>query len=360
MWLLRATVAAIVLALAAVGRWRWCSATTRPTSPRSPSSASYDPPQVTRVLARDGTVLGEVFVERRTLVPIDEIPSRMKLAALAAEDASFYEHAGLNYLGMLRALLKDVTGRSRQGGSTITQQVIKNVLLTPERTVGRKVREAILARRIEAELTKDEILGLYLNHIYFGHGRYGVEEAARYYFGKGIRDVSLGEAAMLAGIIKGPQVYSPRGDLGRARARQAFVLDQMVQKGFARADQAAAAKGEAITLAPEPESRGRARPRGRRRGAAHPAHPGGRRRRSRRLHRDHHHRPRAGGGRARRRAAQRRRLREAPQAPAPAAQEQARARPLRGRAARRTPRAPRRGHRRRRRRQHARGARRHA
>src|SRR5271154_4604437 len=100
----------------------------------------YQPPQVTRILARDGTVLGEVFVERRTLVPIAEVPSRMKLAALAAEDASFYEHAGLNSLGMLRALIKDVvSGRARQGASTITQQVIKNVLLTPERTPGRKV-----------------------------------------------------------------------------------------------------------------------------------------------------------------------------------------------------------------------------
>jgi penicillin-binding protein 1A len=157
---------------------------------------------------------------------------------------------------MFRALLKDLTrSRARQGGSTITQQVVKNVLLTPERTLARKVREAILARRIEAELTKDEILELYLNFIYFGHGRYGVEEAARYYFGKSIRDVSLGEAAMLAGIIKGPQVYSPRIDLEKARTREAFVLDQMVHKGFARADQAAAAKDEAVVIAPEPKDR---------------------------------------------------------------------------------------------------------
>jgi penicillin-binding protein 1A len=216
---------------------------------------SYNPPQVTRVLARDGTLLGELFVERRTLVPIEAIPNRMKLAALAAEDASFYEHAGLNYLGMLRAVVKTVTGAHRQGGSTITQQVVKNVLLTPERTFARKMREAILTRRIEAELSKDEILDLYLNHIYFGHGRYGVEEAARYYFAKGIRDVSLGEAALLAGIIKGPSVYSPRVDHARALGRQTFVLDQMEAKGFARADQVAAAKKETLTLASEPEAR---------------------------------------------------------------------------------------------------------
>jgi len=217
-----------------------------------PSTAelrSYHPQQVTRILARDGTVIGELFVERRTIVPIGEIPNRMKLAALAAEDASFYEHAGLNYLGMFRALVKDVTGRTRQGGSTITQQVVKNVLLSPERTLSRKVREAILARRIEAELTKDEILELYLNQIYFGHGRYGVEEAARYYFGKSVRDVSLAEAAMLAGIIKGPEIYAPRGDGARARSRQAFVLDQMAKKSFATAEQAAAATAERVQIA---------------------------------------------------------------------------------------------------------------
>jgi penicillin-binding protein 1A len=224
-----------------------------------PSTAelkSYNPPQVTRILARDGTLLGELFVERRTLVPIEAIPARMKLAALAAEDASFYEHAGLNYLGMLRALAKNVVStHTRQGGSTITQQVVKNVLLTPERTFARKMREVILARRIEAELSKDEILDLYLNHIYFGHGRYGVEEAARYYFGKSIRDVTLGEAATLAGIIKGPSVYSPRADAARALSRRDFVLAQMQQKGFATADLVAAAKKERLALAPEPEAR---------------------------------------------------------------------------------------------------------
>ena len=215
---------------------------------------SYNPPQVTRVLARDGQLLGELFVERRTLVTIDTIPAQMKLAALAAEDAGFYEHAGLNYLGLLRALTVNLRGgRLRQGGSTITQQVIKNVLLTQERTMDRKMREMILARQIEAELGKDEILELYLNHIYFGHGRYGVEEAARVYFGKSIRDVTLGEAAILAGIIKGPEVFSPRVNLPRAIERQHYVLAQMVQKGFATPEQAEKAKQEPVVLAPEIE-----------------------------------------------------------------------------------------------------------
>ncbi len=215
---------------------------------------SYNPPQVTRVLARDGQLLGELFVERRTLVSIEAIPAQMKLAALAAEDANFYQHTGLNYLGLLRAVLVNLRGgRLRQGGSTITQQVIKNVLLTQERTMDRKMREMILARQIEAELGKDEILELYLNHIYFGHGRYGVEEAARVYFGKSIRDVTLGEAALLAGIIKGPEIFSPRVNLTKALERQHFVLAQMVQKGFATPEQAEKAKSEPVVLAPEIE-----------------------------------------------------------------------------------------------------------
>lgn len=212
------------------------------------------PPQVTRILARDGTVLAELFVERRTLVPIADVPKTMKYAVLAAEDAKFYEHEGLNYFGILRALLVNLkSGRTQQGGSTITQQVVKNTLLTPERTFARKIRELLLARRIEQELTKDEILELYLNRIYFGHGRYGVEEAARFYFGKSVRDVSLAEAALLAAVVKGPSIYSPRVDRTRALERRRYVLGQMAEKGFAaRADVDAALRQE-ISLAPLPE-----------------------------------------------------------------------------------------------------------
>ncbi|WP_437813462.1 PBP1A family penicillin-binding protein [Sorangium sp. So ce1078] len=215
----------------------------------------YRPPQVTRILARDGTRLGELFTERRTVVRIGEIPNQVKLATLAAEDAGFYEHAGLNYLGMLRALAVNLRStQTRQGASTITQQVVKNVLLTPDRTYKRKAREIILARRIEQELTKDEILELYLNKIYFGHGRYGVEEASRYYFGKSVRDVTLAEAALLIAVVKGPSVYSPRVNLERAVARRDFVLDQMQRKGFADESQVAQARREPVVLAIETES----------------------------------------------------------------------------------------------------------
>lgn len=211
----------------------------------------YDPPQVTRILARDGSLLAEVFVERRTLVGIDSMPRSLKLAVLAAEDADFYKHEGLDYLGMLRALVVNVRhGETRQGGSTITQQVVKNAILTAERTFERKARELLLARRIEQELGKDAILELYLNHIYFGHGRYGVEEAARYYFGKSVAKLSLAEGAMIAGLPKGPSVFSPRIDIERARKRRDFVLEQMAQKGFAERELVEKAKVEPIALAP--------------------------------------------------------------------------------------------------------------
>ncbi|HVW30538.1 MAG TPA: PBP1A family penicillin-binding protein [Polyangiaceae bacterium] len=195
--------------------------------------SGYDPPQLTRILARDGAVLADVFTERRTLVPFSEVPDNAKLSFLAAEDASFYEHQGLNYFGMLRALAANLrAGATRQGGSTITQQVVKNVLLDPERTMKRKIRETILARRLEQSLTKDEILNLYLNHIYLGHGRYGIEEASRYYFGKKARALELPESALLAGLVAAPERFSPRKNPERALERRRYVLGQMLAKGF--------------------------------------------------------------------------------------------------------------------------------
>ncbi len=216
---------------------------------------NYHPPQVTRVLARDGTVLAELFTERRTVVPIESLPAHVKLAVLAAEDAHFYEHGPLNYWGMVRALLVNLrAGRTRQGGSTITQQVVKNTLLDPERTYRRKIREALLAHRLEQELTKDEILELYLNHIYFGHGRYGIEEAARDNFGKSAKDLTIAEAALLAGLPAGPETYSPRRDLKKALARREWVLGQMHEKSFLNDAQYAAAKDEPVQLAPSVEA----------------------------------------------------------------------------------------------------------
>ncbi len=217
---------------------------------------NYHPPQVTRVLFRDGSLLAELFTERRTVVPIASLPPHVKLAVLAAEDAGFYEHEGLKYLGMMRAFVVNLrAGHTRQGGSTITQQVVKNVLLTSQRTVGRKLREVLLARRLESELTKDEILELYLNQIYFGRGRYGIEEAARGDFGKSAKDLTIAEAALLAGRIARPESCSPRRDMKCALSRRGYVLDQMHAKTFLPDAQWASAKQEAVVLAPEVESK---------------------------------------------------------------------------------------------------------
>ncbi|MDH5672242.1 MAG: PBP1A family penicillin-binding protein [Myxococcales bacterium] len=199
--------------------------------PSRDALASYKPPQTTRVVDRRGTVIGELFDERRSVVPMERIPRVLVLSVLAAEDADFYLHRGLDYAGILRALFRDlVSGRRMQGASTITQQLVKNILLTPERTVARKIKELILARRIEQELSKDEILHLYLNHINFGHGRYGVQEAARFFFGKDVSKLTLAEASLLAGLPQSPSRLSPLRHPEAAKQRQKYVLDQLAAK----------------------------------------------------------------------------------------------------------------------------------
>jgi penicillin-binding protein 1A len=215
----------------------------------------YHPPQITRILAGDGSTIAEVFTERRTVVKLDELPAHVKLAVLAAEDANFYEHTGLNYLGIARAIWVNLRNKkTKQGASTITQQVVKNLLLDNERTYSRKIREVLLARRIEQELTKDEILELYLNHIYFGSRRYGIEEAARGYFGKHARELTLAEAAMIAGIPPAPNAYNPRADVEAALKRRTFVLGQLRGKGFITPAQYDQAIVEPVKLAPVVEA----------------------------------------------------------------------------------------------------------
>lgn len=201
--------------------------------PRFDALLDYAPLEATRVYASGGELVATFHRERRTVVPPEEIPEVLKRAILAAEDANFYQHEGLDYVGIARAFLKNLlSGETRQGASTITQQVVKTFLLSPERTYERKLKEVILARRLERNLTKDEILYLYLNQIYFGHGRYGVEEAARHYFGKGVKDLTLGEAAVLAGLPQSPARLSPITHPDRAKARQRYVLDRMLENGW--------------------------------------------------------------------------------------------------------------------------------
>ena len=220
-------VALVVGALASIGGYAYFSR----DLPSVSSLRDYRPPQTTRVYDRNKKVIGEIFTERRTVIPMSQVPRHVVLSVLAAEDADFYEHEGLDYYGILRAVGRDIMeGRAAQGGSTITQQVVKLMLLTPERTISRKIRELILARRLENELTKDEILHLYLNNVNFGQGRYGIQEAARYYFEKNASELTLAESSLLAGIPQAPARLSPRRHPEAARRRQQYVLSQLEAK----------------------------------------------------------------------------------------------------------------------------------
>ena len=206
-------------------------------------------PQITRFFGSDGQVLAELGDERRTVVPAKDIPKLVKDAVLAAEDADFYQHDGLDYWGMLRAMYKNVREqRMAQGASTVTQQVARSFYLSAEKTWSRKIKEVVLARKLEQKLTKDEILYLYLNQIYWGHGRYGIAEAARFYFGKPLESLTVSDAALLAGVLPAPERYSPFHDLKRATERRAFVLEQMAVQGSITPEQADAAKHEPIRL----------------------------------------------------------------------------------------------------------------
>lgn len=193
----------------------------------------YQPLIATRVYGSDGSEVFEFYRERRTVVPFDQIPDVVKKAVLASEDAKFYEHGGVNYLAIARCAVRGVfRGHFGCGGSTITQQVVKTFLLPNEWRVKRKLKEFVLAPRLEQNLSKDEILFLYLNQIYFGHRRYGVEEASRFYFGKSVRKLTVGEAAMIAGVVQSPERLSPVKHPQAAKERQKYVLRRMAEEGF--------------------------------------------------------------------------------------------------------------------------------
>ena len=201
--------------------------------PRIDSLKDYRPAIVTSVFSDDGRKIGEFYEERRIVIPLSEMPKNLMDAFVAAEDSRFREHSGIDILSIIRASLKNFkAGTIVQGGSTITQQVTKSFLLTPERTYKRKIKEAILAYRIEKKFTKDEILFLYLNQIYLGHGAYGVESASENYFGKHTKDLNLAECSMLAGLPQAPSRYSPFKFPDRAKQRQIYVLNRMKEDGI--------------------------------------------------------------------------------------------------------------------------------
>lgn len=222
--------------------------------PRIKSLSDYQPAQATRIYSDDGYLVAMLAKERRTVVPIEAIPKFVREAFLAAEDSGFYDHQGLDYLGIARALLKNLRpGAHVQGASTITQQLVKTLVVGPERSYTRKLREALLARELEQWLTKEQILYLYLNQIYFGSGVYGVEQAAQIYFGKSVRDLKLAEAAILACAPKNPSKYTLRADPKATKERQRYVLQQMVEHGWANAAEAQAAMDAPLpTPAPPP------------------------------------------------------------------------------------------------------------
>jgi penicillin-binding protein 1A len=211
----------------------------------------YRPPVVTQIFARDGRLMGEFYAERRIEVPYSRLPRHLILAFVAAEDARFFEHPGVDVIGIVRAFFRNLeAGEIVQGGSTITQQVVKRIMLTSEKSFARKIKEAVLAYRIDNYLSKEDILQLYLNHIFLGHGAYGVEAAAQEYFSKHVEDLTLAESALLAGIPKAPSRYSPYLNPRNAKERQAYVLRRMEESGFISKQQAEVALRQPLTFKP--------------------------------------------------------------------------------------------------------------
>ncbi|WP_421731657.1 penicillin-binding protein 1A [Brevundimonas sp.] len=204
--------------------------------PDASELADYRPPTATRVYAGDGTLIGEFSDERRIYVPYEQIPEPVIHAFMAAEDKNFFQHGGIDVSGLGRAMFKNVfnvlTGRRLEGGSTITQQVAKNVLLTNESSLSRKLKEAILSSRLEATLSKEQLLELYLNEIFLGYRSYGVASAAYNYFGKSLGQLTPDEAAFLAALPKGPNNYHPKRHPGAAKGRRDWVLGEMNQNGW--------------------------------------------------------------------------------------------------------------------------------
>ncbi|MBX9900768.1 MAG: penicillin-binding protein 1A [Burkholderiaceae bacterium] len=219
-----------------------------PNLPELDSITSYRPKLPLRVFSADKVLLAEFGEERRNVVGIKDIPDVMKKAVLAIEDDRFYEHGGIDYIGILRAALHNASGGARQGASTITQQVARNFFLTSEQTVKRKVYEAMLAWKIEKNLSKDQILEVYMNQIYLGQRAYGFASAAQIYYGKQLKDVSIAEAAMLAGLPKAPSAYNPVANPKRAAVRQQYILLRMKQLGYITEAQFEAAKTEKLQI----------------------------------------------------------------------------------------------------------------
>lgn len=224
-----------------------------PKLPEVSDLLDYRPNLPLRIYSSDGALLGE-FGERRNLTPLADIPQVMKDAVLAIEDARFYQHGGVDYKGVLRAAMANL-GRARsQGASTITMQVARNVYLSSEKTFTRKIYEILLTFKLEHLLTKDQILEVYMNQIFLGNRSYGFAAASESYFGKPLREISVAEAAMLAGLPKAPSAYNPINNPKRAKARQLHIIDRMLENGFINEAQAREAKEYELRLRTGPDT----------------------------------------------------------------------------------------------------------
>lgn len=219
-----------------------------PNLPDIDAITSYRPKMPMRVFSADNVLIAEFGEERRNVVHFADIPEVMKKAVLAIEDDRFYEHGGVDYIGITRAALNNVTSGNKQGASTITQQVARNFFLSTEQTIKRKIYEILLAWKIEQNLTKNQILEVYMNQIYLGQRAYGFSSAAQIYFGKELKDISVAEAAMLAGLPKAPSAYNPVANPKRATVRQQYILQRMKQLGYITEAQFEAAKVEKLHI----------------------------------------------------------------------------------------------------------------
>ncbi len=244
-WILGLGVAATLTGALAIGLGL---AVAYPNLPDVSDLADYRPKLPLRVYSAEGALLGEFGEERRNLTPIQDIPPVMTNAVLAIEDARFFQHGGVDYKGVLRAALANLGRVKSQGASTITMQVARNVYLSSEKTFTRKIYEILLTFKLEHLLTKNQILEIYMNQIYLGNRAYGFAAAAETYFGKPLKSISIGEAAMLAGLPKAPSAYNPISNPKRARIRQLYIIDRMLENGFITAEEATAAKQEDLKL----------------------------------------------------------------------------------------------------------------
>ena len=225
-----------------------------PNLPDISDLSDYRPKLPMRVYSSDGVVIGEFGEERRSLTPIKDIPQVMKDAVLAIEDARFFSHGGVDYLGVVRAGLANLGRSKSQGASTITMQVARNVYLSAEKSYTRKIYEILLTFKLEHLLTKDQILEIYMNQIFLGNRAYGFAAASEAYFGKPLKDISIAEAAMLAGLPKAPSAYNPIVNPKRARSRQLYIIERMQDNGFITAAQATAAKAEELKVKTGPDA----------------------------------------------------------------------------------------------------------